>query len=238
MAAVSTMILRSMRMTGEKARGDTLNATEQVQLLAELNTFMDACANERLLCYQIQEDTFSLTASTVSYTIGTNGVFNVTRPTKIVDPCFVRDSSGYDSPISIITAESYGGLKLKNVGYTYPSALFYDQGYSNTSTGTIYLYPVPSGGLTLHINSWKQLGTFADLSTQVMLPPGYQLFIESNFAIHAAAGLFPISPELSKIAKESKAAIKGLNAPQAEPLMRMAAGIGAGTRRSAILTGP
>ena len=238
MAAVSTLILRSMRMTGEKGRGDTLDSNEQVQLLAELNTFMDACANERLLCYQIQEDTLTLTASTAAYTIGTNGTFNVTRPTKIVDPCFVRDASGYDSPISIINAETYGSLKLKNVGYTYPTSLFYDQGYSNTSTGTIYLYPVPSGGLTLHINSWKQLGTFANLSTQVMLPPGYQLFIESNFAIHSAAGVFPISQELAKIAKESKAAIKGLNAPQAEPIMHMDAGIAAGSRRSAILTGP
>ena len=51
MAAVSTLILRSMRMIGEKERGATLDVNEQVECLAELNTFMDACATERLLCY-------------------------------------------------------------------------------------------------------------------------------------------------------------------------------------------
>lgn len=238
MATVSTMILRSMRMINEKARGATLDANEQVETLAELNTFMDACANERLLCYQITEDTLALTASTASYTVGTNGAFAITRPTKIVEPCFVRDSSGFDAPVKVVDAQTYGNLRLKSVGYTYPTHLFYDQGYSATSTATLYLYPVPSAGLTLHINSWKQLGTFSTLSQTMLLPPGYQLFIESNFAIHLAAGLTTVSPELAKIAKESKAAIKGLNAPQAVGAMGLDSGIAAVSRRSSILTGP
>jgi hypothetical protein len=236
MAAVSTMVLRSMRLIGEKNRGATLDANEQVETLAELNTFMDSCANERLLCYQVTEDTLALTTSTASYSIGTNGTFNVTRPTKIVEPCFVRDSSGFDSPVRVIDSYSYGGLRLKSVGYTYPTHLYYDYGYSNTSTGTIFLYPSPSSGLTLHINSWKQLGNFSTLSQTLMLPPGYQLFIETNFAIHLAAGYTPVSPELAKMAKESKAAIKGLNS--FSPIMQMDTGIASGSRRSSILTGP
>jgi hypothetical protein len=39
------------------------------------------------------------------------------------------------------------------------------------------------------------------------------LAIESNFAIHLAAGLTPISQELAKIAKESLAAVRSLNLP-------------------------
>ncbi len=238
MAAVSTMILRSLRLTGEKARGDTLDSNEQVQLLDELNTFMDACANERLLCYQITQDSVALSASTGSLTVGPGATFNITRPTKIIEPCFVRDASGFDSQVRVIDMPSYGALRLKSVGYTYPTHLAYDYGYSATSTGTIYLYPLSIGGLTLFINSWKQLGTFSTLTQTVMLPPGYQLFIESNFAMHTAAGVVSVSPELSKMAKESKAAIKGLNAPEATPIMQMDTGIAMGSRRSSILTGP
>ena len=212
MAAVSTMILRSMRLIGAKERGATLDANEQTETLAELNTFMDACANERLLCYQIQQDSLALTASTSTYTIGTNGAFAVTRPTKLVDPCFIRDANGYDTPVEIIDAATYGRIVSKASGYTVPTRIFYDGAYSATSTGTLFLAPSPSGSLTLFINSWKQLGTFANLSTTVLLPPGYQLFIESNFAVHLATGLTPISAELAKMARDSKAAIKALNA--------------------------
>src|SRR5678816_940759 len=140
------------------------------------------------MCYSVSEDTLALTASTSAYTIGTNGTFPVTRPTKIVEPCFVRDSNGYDTPVKLVNLDTYGGIVSKGAGFTVPTYLYYDYGFSSTSTGTISLYPCPSGSLTLHINSWKQLQSFASVSTQVLLPPGYQLFIESNFAIHLAAG--------------------------------------------------
>jgi hypothetical protein len=236
MASVSSTILRSMRLTGEKSRGGTLDANEQVECLAELNTFMESCYTERLLAPSIREDSVSLSASTRTLTVGPGGQFNITRPMKIIEPCFTRDSSGFDSPIKVIDFYSYESLRLKSVGYTYPNALYYDQGFSATSTGKLYLYPLPIGGLTLYINSWQQLGNFSTLSQQMLLPPGYQLFVESNFAIHLASGIIPISPELAKIAKESKAAIKGLNSYS--PIMQMDTGIASGSPRSSILTGP
>ena len=234
MASVSTMILRSMRLTGEKERGGSLSSDEQTQCLAELNTFLDSCNNERLLCYQVQQDSLALTASTASYTIGSGGAFNVTRPTRIVDPCFIRDATSTDTAVTIINAESYGRIVSKTSGYTVPEYLFYDNGFSATSTGTLYLYPSPSPSLTLFINSWRQLSQVSTLSHNVLLPPGYQLFIESNFAIHLAAGLVPVSPELAKMARDARAALKSYNAP--DPVMRLDSPIGGRSR--SILTGP
>lgn len=235
---VSTMILRSMRMTGEKIRGATLTSNEQTETLYELNSFMDACALERLLCYTVKQDSLALTQGVSSYTIGSGGAFNVTRPTKIVDPCFVRDANNYDSRVEVVGADAYGKIKVKNVGNTYPQALYYNADYGATGLGTIFLYPVPIGGLTLFINSWSQIGTFSSQSQALSLPPGYQLFIESNFAIHLAAGYTNVSPELAKIAKESKAAIKGVNIP--DTVARLDYGVLTGYRgsRSSILTGP
>lgn len=214
MAVVSTMILRSMRLIGEKARGATLDSNEQTECLAEFNTFLEATANERAIAYQITEDVTTFAASTTNLTIGTNGAFAVPRPVKLVDPCFVRDSSGFDTPLQIIGKEGYGRIQDKDAGYTVPTYIFYDPGFSATSTGTLYLYPATSGGLELHINSWKQIGTVSTLSVNLALPPGYQLFIESNFALHLAAGSVPASPELAKMARESKAAVKSVNLPE------------------------
>ena len=237
MPAVSSMILRSMQMIGEKSWADNaLTTDEATNTLYALNSFMDSSGIDRLLCYQLTQESFALTSNTVSYTIGSGATFNTTRPTRIVDPCFIRDSSSLDSPVTILKdADQYGKIVQKNVGATYPSYLYYDSGFDASGYGTIYVYPAPSGSLTIYINSPKQLQNFASVSTHLLLPPGYQLFIESNFAIHLAAGLTPVSPEVMKIAKESKAAIKNINLP--EPISRLDAGIVRGNRTN-ILTGP
>lgn len=234
MSSVSTVILRAFRLTGEKARGDTLDSNEQVECLAELNTFMESCYNERLLSYSVTEDTAALTASTASYTIGSGGTINTARPVKIIDPCFVRDGSGFDTPVKIIDLETYGRIVDKDAGYTVPTYLYYDAGFSSTSTGTINLYPSPSASLTLHINSWKQLGNFSTLTQEVSFPPGYQLFIESNFALHLCAGFIEPSAALVKMARESKANIKSVNLPS--PVMTLDAGV-VSHRYGSILTG-
>lgn len=223
-AIVSTMILRSMRMIGEKERGDTLDASEQAECLEELNTMIESWSVNRLLIYTITEDYFTLTASTSTYTIGANGTVSTARPVKIVDPCFVRDSGGYDTPVTVINKQQYDSIVDKDAGYTVPTHLYYDMGFSATSTGTIHIYPSPNAGNELHVNSWKTLQSFASVSTTVLLPPGYRLAIESNFAIHLAGGYRNASPEVRAIASDSLAAIQGLNLP--DPVMRMDSGNG------------
>ena len=236
MASASSMIFRSLVMGGEKSLDGSLTSAEQTHYLAALNSMLDSWSLERLLVPQLLQESFSLTNNTVSYTIGSGGDFNTTRPTKIVDPCFIRDSSNLDSSVEILSAESYGKIVQKSSGKTYPQYLYYDQGFSSTSTATLKVYPAPSSGLTLFINSWKQLQNFANISTVALLAPGYQLAIESNFTIHAMAGFRPISAEVKEIARTSKAAVKGINLPSS--FMRLDAGIVGVKPKGSILTGP
>lgn len=235
MATVSTMILRSMRMIGEKTRGATLTTNEQTETLAELNTFIESLTINRLMSYAITEDTHAMTASTLTYTIGPGATINTTRPVKLVDPCFVRDASGYDTPVQIVSLEQYGMIVDKTVGNTYPTHIYYDGEYSATSTATLSVYPSPSAALTLHINSWKTLANLSTVSQTLMLPPGYQLMLESNFAIHLAAGFRPVSAELAKIARDSMAAVKSINIPS--PVARSDLGAVGQVGRN-IFTGP
>ncbi len=222
-------------MIGEKGRGETLSSDETVECLAEFNTFSEHEQTKRLMCHTVTQESFPLTTSSGSYTIGPGGTFNTARPTRIVDPCFVRDPANLDTPVTIVYSEQYGRIVQKSVGYTYPTYLYYDMGYSATSTGTINLYPLPSGNLTLFINSWKQWQTFVSVSTQLLMPPGYQLFFEANFAIHLAAGLTPISAEVTKLAKESRAAVESLNLPTTISRLDY---YGVGRAGNNILTGP
>lgn len=236
---VSTMILRSLRMTGEKARSEVLDSTEQTQCLAEMNAMIESWSLSPLMCYQLTEYSVSLSTSTSSFTIGPGADLSTTvRPNKIVDPCFVRDSSNMDTPLQIISPESYGGIVMKGTGTTYPTYITYNQGLDSSGFGMINVYPTPSAGLTLFLNTQQAVGSFAAVSTQVTLPPGYQRAIESNYAIESVAGLGSVSPEVVKIARESLALIKSQNLP--ETISRLDVGVvGAyrGSRRS-ILTGP
>ncbi len=222
MATPSSMVLRALRLIGEKTVGGTLTSGEQTAYLADLNTMLESWSLERLMCFQLLQESRALTASIGSFTIGSGATWNTTRPTKICDPCFTRDSAGVDYPIELINAEAYGLITLKTVDGGFPAYLFYDQAYV-AGLATIFLYPEPIAGLTLYINSWKQLQSFSTISDAVVLPPGYQRAIEFNFAVETAGGLTNVSAEVAKIARESKAAIKGVNAP--ENIMRLDLGV-------------
>jgi len=228
MAYVSTMILRSMRLTGEKTRGATLTTAEQAETLDEFNTFLEALSIERLMCYTVTQDSYLLTASTATYTIGPGATINTARPTKLVDPCWVRDSSAYDYPLTIIPIETYGRLTDKSSAATIPTHIYYDAGFSATSTASLTVYPAPSVGLTLYIHSLKQFTSVSTQSVNLALPQGYKLFLESNFAVHLAAGLTPISAELAKIARDSKADIRRLNLPNMVMRVEKGAMVGMG----------
>lgn len=234
MTTASQLILTGLSMIGEKSVGDTLTTAEQTYWLARLNSMLDFWSTKRLNAYQILLESFPLVSGTVSYTIGSGGTFNTTRPTKLVDTCYVRDTANYDTTLKILPIESYRGIPIKSVGRTYPDYISYDTAYA-AGLATIYLYPAPQAGLTLYINSWKQLQQFATVSDVLALPPGYQAAIEANFAVYAAAGYTTAQPELMKLAKETLAAIQSLNAPEA--IMQLDSGL-TGRAGGNIITGP
>jgi hypothetical protein len=191
---------------------------------------MDSWQIERLLCYQVVQESFPLSASIASYTIGTNGTFATNRPTRIVDPCFIRDSSNVDTPLKLIPVDSYGSIDYKSAT-GYPRFLYYDHGFSSTSTATLNLYPAPQQTYTLFINSMKQLQNFSTISHGVSLPPGYERAIGYNLAIELSGGFTDVDASVVKIARESKAAIKTINLP--DTIMRL----DYGTRRPNIIEG-
>lgn len=226
--------MRSLRLLGEKPIGGTLSAGEETVYLADLNSMLESWSLERLLCYQLVQESKALTTGTGTYTIGSGGAFNTTRPTKIVDPCFILDSGNVKYMLEIIDAEAYGRLNPALTGNSYPQYLFYDQAFV-ASLATIKLYPNPSASLTLYINSWQQLQSFATISTTMVLPPGYERAIVYNFAIEVAGGFISIQPEVARIAVESKRAIKGVNLPA--DVMQMPAGVSGRGRHSSVILG-
>lgn len=210
MATANELISRALRLLGVLGQGRrTLTANESSDGLEALNSMLESMSLERLMVYQILEENFPLVAGTGSYTIGSGGVFNTTRPVKI-DSAFIRDSGNNDYPLEIIDNGAYDSVALKNTSAC-PQYLYYDTQHPLAYVRLLY---VPDAAYTLYINSWKQLQRFADGTTALSLPPGYERMIAYNLAIELNAEYGSvITPEVVAIATQSRAAIKRLNAP-------------------------
>lgn len=205
------MVNSAARLNRVIGQDQTLTSEEAATGLNRLNSMLDFFWIERLMVFQIAEDSFTWPAATTSRTIGIGGNVNVTRPVK-VHSAYFRDSGGNDYPVAIIEEkETYDRLSPKTISGFYPDYLFCDYAFPLAS---LFVWGVPSDPLTCVLKSWRQLQAFNSLDVALSLPPGYQEMIEFNLAVRTAPldGM-TASPEVKAIAAQTKRAIKSLNAP-------------------------
>ena len=210
MASAQTIIDRALRLIGAIASGESPTTDEGTDALTALNAMIDSWRNDRLMVYALSESTLTLTPTDASYTIGTGGNINTTRPVKI-ESVFCRAGS-VDFPVEVIDKARYDAIPDKTTTSDIPEFLYYD---SAVTTGNINLWPVPSTANVLHVTMWTVLSTLAAVGTTVTLPPGYERALAYNLAIEVAPEYEKtVSQEVAKIARESLAALKKINSRQ------------------------
>ena len=210
MATAQTIIDRALRLIGAIASGESPTTDEGTDALTALNAMIDSWRNDRLMVYALSESTITLTPTDASYTIGTGGNINTTRPVKI-ESAFCRAGS-VDFPVDVIGKARYDAIPDKTTTSDIPDFLYYD---SAVTTGNINLWPVPTTANVLHVTMWTVLSTLAAVSTTVTLPPGYERALAYNLAIEVAPEYEKtVSQEVAKIARESLAALKKINSRQ------------------------
>lgn len=182
------MISRAMRQIQSLGSGETPTAQEQDDGLTALNAMLDTWNNESLSVYQILTESFTWAASQRTRTIGSGGDFDTTRPVAY-EGAFQRLSDNVDYPVSIVTEQQYEEIPNKvNVTGNVARWIYPDMAFPLT---TLYVYPVPTEALSIHLRTWKQLQSFATATTSLALPPGYENAIVWNLALQLA-------PEYSK----------------------------------------
>lgn len=187
---------------------ETLTSAETTHGLRKLNELLESWSLEQLLVYQLVQEGFASVSGTASYTIGSGAIWNTTRPLRI-ESAFIRDSASNDTGLDVVVRELFDAISLKTA-QGLPELLYYTP---SVATGTITLYPVPNALYTVYLNSLKQLQSFAVLTTEVVLPPGYLRAIKASLALDLAPGYGQTPPAaLIAIARDAKAAIKRLNA--------------------------
>lgn len=236
MATPSTLCIRALQILGELEIGGSMVSAQEVAYLSVLNNLVDSWSLDELMIYQTVQESFPLVTGVTNYTIGPAGTVSTVRPLEIKF-AFIRDSANLDTELKVLNQEAYNRIVLKSSGNTYPSYLYYDNLLSVSGLSTISFYPAPSASLSCFIDTTKVLQSFPLITTAVNLPPGYLRALEFNLACDIAPGFVPIPPDVLRIAKESKAALKSANLPA--PTLRLDAAIVGNVRQgTSILTGP
>lgn len=204
MATAADIIKRSLRLINALAAGETPDATQQADCLEALNAMIDAWRNESLMVYALQDESFAVNGA-ASYTIGSGGTFNTTRPVKI-ESAFIRHS-GVDYPVAIAGADAWFGIADKTTASDYPDWLYYEP---SMSLGKIFLYPIPSAG-TLHLITWVPIAELS-ASTTITLPPGYREALTYQLAMRLGPEYGRAVPvEVAAVGKAAKKDIKRVN---------------------------
>lgn len=206
--AASSLIDRAMRLISQISPGVTSTTDEYATGLEALNVMLDSWRNERLMCYALQDETFDLVVGQSSYTVGSGGDFNTNRPVRI-EQAYVVDSSNVSYDVTILTAEEYATIGLKNSAATFPTYLYYAP---DMQSGHVWVYPVPQAAYEMHCLTWTPMQSFTTKDTTAYLAPGWQRAIAYNLALEIAPEFEKQpSPLVMKIATESKAWVKRVN---------------------------
>ncbi len=210
MATAGELIERSLRILGVLAEGETPSAGEYADALEALNQMIDSWSTERLSVYQMQDQSFTWTAGNASRTLGASGNFVGVRPIQ-VDPSTYFNVGSVSYPLMLINREQYSDIVLKTTTSSLPLVLYVNMTNPNV---TMYMYPVPSQDITIHIISVVALTEPAATKTTLAYPPGYLRALTYCLACEIAPefGIEP-SQTVRNIASKSKRNIKRINNP-------------------------
>lgn len=162
------------------APGVAMNAADGALGLAEMNQMLDQWSNQSLTCFANIEQSFPMVIGKNSYTIGTGGDINLTRPLSILTgPGAARltDTNNDRYEMNVIEQDQWNQIGLLTETSTLPDTLFYDPQYP---LGVINIFPTPASTYTVTVDSRLQLSQMNNLDTAFSLPPGYSAAIKNN----------------------------------------------------------
>lgn len=213
MTTASDIITRAGKALGYLGRTEVLSAGDANDGLVVFNAMLDSWSNERLLSYVVLQRSFSLVAGTQTYTIGSGGVINSTRPSNVLS-AFVRDSNNNDYPMRIVPNDVWDNIGLKTITSQIPDTLFYDPQYP---LGVINIFPIPLLPYTVYFDSTLDQVDATGLTSTISMPVGYELAYVLNLAIEMMTAGFPCllgQKEIAALvenASRAKANIKRVN---------------------------
>ena len=208
MTTINELIEDSLIDLGRLSLTEDINPEDLKHGLRVANRLFGEWAAENLLIACNASTSFSTTTGTAQYSASSGGSVGW-RPLRLVDSCYIRNSSGYDYPLRLITMDEYNGIYDKDLGGR-PHLIAYDPEYT---TGYIYLYKTPdSASYTVYIEGIRYLHATVSADTTLSMPVQYENFIVLGLR-NRLAGSFgiPVTPDMRMEYAKAEQVIKNMN---------------------------
>jgi len=205
---MATVTAQTIVKTALRKAGDTFaSADNQANALVDLNAMIGQWSAESLMVPSITTENFTLSANDGEYSIGSGGDFDTVRPVKI-EGAYLKDSNGYDYPLSPMSREAYNAIVDKTT-QSRPEQYLYIQSYP---LGKILFDYLPDSVYTFYFDSIKPLTEFSTLTATVNLPDEYKMALIYNLVLLIADDLGkPLSPRTIALAVDTKKILKNNN---------------------------
>jgi hypothetical protein len=182
---------------------------------------LDAWSADRLQVFTVSIQTFPLTPGQQTYSMGTGGNFNVTRPAKIDRASIVsltNPSQPLELDIDVYSDQDWQAIPVKNIPSTLPQGVYPDDGFP---LNNLSFWPIPSVAVNTILYTWTALTEFPDLVTDITFPPGYAEALRYNLAVRLMAEMPGNYNQVTAgittgLATESLARIRSMNLPTVE----------------------
>lgn len=201
MSTVSDLIHSSMRLIGAIAAGETLETTELNDAFVSLNQMLSSWNTEGASLVSRKRTVVSVFSG--------NSYVLPERPVKI--DAASTSISGVDSALEIVDAAGWESIPVpeKQMQSIFIRRLYCDYAFPSS---TVYLWPTPRMSGTLEIWVYVTVPPFADLSSVIGLPDGYEAGLRWNLALNLAPEYGrPIDPSVAQLAQNFKASLVQLN---------------------------
>lgn len=149
----------------------TMSANDAVRGLRMLNRVVGQWNARRLLvpCASIQ--TVAMVVSQSSYTVGSGGNWNVTRPLRISAANVIINN--IDVPLNLRDLQWWEKIRDRTLTGTDPTDIFYNP-TSASGFGTAYVWPIPTSTDSIRLFLEQQLSSFADLDIAYTIEDAYE----------------------------------------------------------------
>lgn len=182
MATAQAIINGALRALGALPEAGSASPERSTEALETLNDMLDLWQIDDYLIFTEQIVKKVLTPGKADYTIGaasTSPDITATRPTTLLGAYMTVNGVDYP-PMTILTDEQYAEIPVKTTQSPTPDSINFAAEYPKAKVTT---YPVPSAANTLNLRLQTPLTSFASLSTDVAMPPGYKLAVQLNLAL-------------------------------------------------------
>ena len=149
--------------------GQTPLAQDTNDCFNQLNMMMAQWQRRRYMVYNLVTVGLQATGA-LTYSVGTGGDFNITRPVKLESAFFRMNKNTplpVDYPLEVLRAqEDYNRISIKNLN-AFPQYAYYNTGFP---LGELYIWPVPNNQYEIFISVMVQLEAFQTINDQIVLP--------------------------------------------------------------------